>query len=154
MSDPARVRALVVIVTLIVAGALAVGLSTVPAGPHGPCSTPFAEGLYCTATVTVGYWCPWGAPCPADGEQATVQGYVFHFFGVVDMNHTLSLSVDIALTNATSPLYSFNLWSNPYGTSTSWLSPDRSMFVWWPDMPIGTPKSPLSVYVICGVAAP
>jgi len=155
MSDAERVRAMVVIVAALVAVALASALivpaALFPPSP-GACQSLYGDRAYCTQTVTVSAWCPWGTPCPPDTESIVVQGFTFHLFGYIERNGTPELLVTIGGPGALS--YNVSVSSNPLGTSASWVSPDGLVFVAWPSpIPAGSPPPLPSTAVVCGVAA-
>jgi hypothetical protein len=158
MADSAGARRAFVISVILAAIVLgpALAVATTGSRPTGPCQTLYGAGAYCVGTVTISFWCPAPSPCPADGERIHIQGYTFGFFGFVWMtNDTAGLNVGIRASNNSSgsPQYSFTFWSNPMGWSESWFSPDHLFFVSWPDVP-AHPRLPMTLYVVCGVAAP
>jgi hypothetical protein len=156
MADSAGARRAFVISVIIAALVLgpAFAVATIASGPSGPCQAPHGTGPYCVGTVTITFWCHAPAGCPSDGKQIRIQGYMFGFFGFVPENGTAGLNVGIWTANSSIEAleYSFTLWGNPLGWSESWFSPDRLFFVSWPDVP-AQPQVPMTVYVVCGVAA-
>jgi len=158
MANSGAARRAFIICVILAAIVLGPALAVVTAGPGptGLCRTMYGAGAYCVGTVTVSYWCRAPSPCPLDGEQTQVLGHMFGFFGFVFMtNDTAGMNVGIWASNNSSefPEYSFTFWSNPMGWPESWFSPDHLFFVSWPDVP-AHPQIPMTVYVLCGVAAP
>jgi hypothetical protein len=158
MADSAGARRAFVISVILAAIVIgpALAVATTSSGPPGPCQTLYGTQAYCVGSVPVTFWCHAPGPCPSDGEQVHIRGYMFGFFGFLMMtNDTAGLNVGIWAPNSSveAPEYSFTFWSNPMGLSESWFSPDHLFFVSWPDVP-AQPRIPMTVYAVCGVAAP